>query len=376
MFTIGMAMATWHVMGMHVRRREQLSAAYGGGYRGGPNNDPNAYGAQAAQLDYFRFTAEQLHDLCAGLGLYQGEGVVYRLDGSVVVQIGKTTFGVMEALLITLHRMASASRRADQVAIFKRNTDVLSRAFAWVLRHYAQRYDSWIFADRSAANAGLERWKPFVQEWASASGRKGLLVDAVGFIDGTRFETSIPGEFQEFFYNGYICKHCVNALAVNCLCGLIIFLAGPDLGTTHDSKLLTESNFLPSMRKLLDDASQHYAYIGFVADSAFAVRKYIFPLFRFKRATADERMYNKNLTSLGRITVEWNNKEIKNYWPLVNNPRVLQINRIGIPVKTILRFAAFLSNCRTCIRQGNQISIYFGVIPPKLEWYLTRPPGV
>jgi len=74
--------------------------------------------------------------------------------------------------------------------------------------------------------------------------------------------------------------------------------------------------------------------------------------------------------------VEWNNKEIKNYWPLVNNPRVLQINRIGIPVKTILRFAAFLSNCRTCIRQGNQISIYFGVIPPKLEWYLTRPPGV
>lgn len=368
--TVGASMLLLNLVQMHVLRRWRLTTSYGGGFRGGPNNDPTAYGSPALQNALFRFNGDELWELCGALRLFHGQGVQHRLDGSVVVEVGNTTFGVMEALLITLHRLASGTTQASQVQIFRRNVDVLSRAFQWVVRHYELHFDGWIWADKSLTNAGLKRWKPQLHLWADASSRKGLCVQALGFVDGTRFETSRPNKFQELFYNGYYGRHCVNAVMVVAPNGIIIYLAGPDLGTSHDGRIMNECNFIPSMRKIMPEVTAHFPNPGFVTDCAFAPRKYIYPMYRHGRASSTQRAYNKNLASLGRITSEWANKEVKEQWRFVNSKRVLQVHRRGASVTSMLRFAAFLANCKCCLRRGNQISIHFGVDPPTLKWFL------
>ncbi len=73
--------------------------------------------------------------------------------------------------------------------------------------------------------------------------------------------------------------------------------------------------------------------------------------------------------SSGRIKVEWIFTNLKQYWTTTDLKRKLMINQA--PVGSIYLCCILLSNFRTCI-YGNEVSKYFGCVPPSLDEYLSH----
>ncbi|CAB1107600.1 unnamed protein product [Ectocarpus sp. CCAP 1310/34] len=77
--------------------------------------------------------------------------------------------------------------------------------------------------------------------------------------------------------------------------------------------------------------------------------------------------FNKRMSHC-RVTVEWGFKEMTGKWAFVNmkpQPKFLLS-----PVAKQYRVATLLSNWHSCMNGGNEISQYFGVVPPTFEEYV------
>ena len=106
-------------------------------------------------------------------------------------------------------------------------------------------------------------------------------------------------------------------------------------------------------------------------DAAFGSQDFV--LGPYKRAngqylTPTQKKINQWL-STRRIVVEHGFGGVKTNFKILGlrNSMVTGLAPIGIYMPVF----SFLYNCRTCIRQGNQISTLFGLSPPSLEQYLT-----
>lgn len=77
------------------------------------------------------------------------------------------------------------------------------------------------------------------------------------------------------------------------------------------------------------------------------------------------------LKPLNTPQVEWAFGHLYNVWESL---RFLPLKKLGItPIGTIVQVCVLLTNFRTCMRGGNQISYYFDTSPPTLAEYLDAP---
>ncbi|KAF1958106.1 hypothetical protein CC80DRAFT_409232, partial [Byssothecium circinans] len=72
--------------------------------------------------------------------------------------------------------------------------------------------------------------------------------------------------------------------------------------------------------------------------------------------------------STKRIMVEWGIGGVKNNFKYLSYKQGLCVGLC--PVACYLPVFAFLFNCRTCMRRGNQLSEMFDLLPPELEEYV------
>ena len=259
------------VVTMHCARRLRLFASLSLGGR--PRVTSAHVSDEHTCRTTYRFTAPQIEELAHRMGLY---------DSGDRVVVGHDVFAPQEALLMTLYKLAFPSRLITMARHFNRHPSVISRAVNWVLGVYKRNFDAWIFAD-SASKHGLERWAQFIPSWIAAARSKGLRFDAVGHMDGSRLEITRPGELQEALYNGYYGRHCLNFLAFVFACGLIGFLHGPGCGPDHDAMRYSRSGLDRKLRRLFRGFPRYRA-AGISADSAFGVEKYVYPLFKARKA--------------------------------------------------------------------------------------------
>jgi len=110
----------------------------------------------------------------------------------------------------------------------------------------------------------------------------------------------------------------------------------------------------------------HPEFENFViyGDPAYPVSSQFISPFKGAHLTADMAEFNKRMAG-SRIAVEWGFSEILRNWTYLDFKRGL---KLGLsPVGSLYLVATFLTNCRTCLVGGNQISMHFNLSPPSIQ---------
>ncbi|OWZ16465.1 hypothetical protein PHMEG_0009735 [Phytophthora megakarya] len=123
-----------------------------------------------------------------------------------------------------------------------------------------------------------------------------------------------------------------------------------------DTYILLESNHLEFLRAQPVFVNHHYVVFG---DSAYPNTNVMVAMFRGRNLPEWAQEFNKTMTSV-RASVEWDTCKYASI--------CLKIELM--PVEAIRHVGVFLTNCLTCYWGENQISLYFGCVPPSLEVYL------
>ncbi len=175
-----------------------------------------------------------------------------------------------------------------------------------------------------------------------------------------------PKRWQRLFYNGHKRKHALKFQAVVTPDGLIVDLWGPVAGTRHDNYILEQSGLLQKLAQLSGGGHPFYLY----GDPAYGLSNNLvcpFSAASFGPLTPAMADFNKRMSHC-RVTVEWAFKEVTGKWAFVNMKP--QQKFLLSPVAKQYRVATLLSNWHSCLNGGNEISQYFGVVPPAFEEFL------
>jgi hypothetical protein len=189
-----------------------------------------------------------------------------------------------------------------------------------------------------------------------------------GFVDGTFRRHARPrGPNQKHTYNGHYRSHGFKYQGVTTPAGIIELLAGPMEGRRHDAYLWAWSNVEYQLREL---DPPHYALdrkYALFGDAAYAGSDVLMVPFKGSTLSPEQILFNRRMSSV-RVSVEWGFHLITEIW---KGTEVVMEQRSGLtPVGSIYRTLVILTNCYTCLRNGNQISNYFAVDPPNIYEYL------
>jgi hypothetical protein len=213
-----------------------------------------------------------------------------------------------------------------------------------------------------------------LQEWADAIYQRGSPLPTVwAFIDCTIRQICRPIFGQRAVYSGHKKFHALKFQALMVPCGLIAHLFGPWEGRRSD-------NFLLRMSGLLDKCSRHAVCPGtdentplidrhfqIYGDAAYALSPVLISPFSGPgERSQEEKDFNAAMSGV-RIEVEHGFAVVLGCWPGL---RCFWKHRpFSSPVGRYYRVGVLLTNARTCIRGGNQVSDYFGCVPPTLIEY-------
>ena len=302
-----------------------------------------------------RFLPEGLHALYDALNL--------AAEGPLVFAGKKKncSWTPMEALMFTCYRLAWPRRLTDCAKAFGRHQSTISRATTWFSRWYMRKHHKRLFRN-------LGRWKESVPEWVNAVRAKGLPLDAPVWVDGVIDPVARPWLYQRPVYNGHKKVHCLNYLAATMCNGLIGYVWGPELGRHHDAFLLHTSDLFEQLDELFADEPLTTVAFG---DSAFPKIGRLQSAFKGSKGAklrGKRRKFNKRMSSLGRICVEWGFGCVKNVWKGLTMKCMRQVwkQQQG----NTFCVALFLTNCRTCLNRGNVITSYMGTEAPTLDEYI------
>jgi len=216
----------------------------------------------------------------------------------------------------------------------------------------------------------LECWARHFQRFAVAihrGGRKGSipLRNCVGFLDGSNQYVSHPHLNQGLLYNGHKRKHCVKWQGLMLPNGIMPLPFGPIHGSHHDSYMMDRSRVVPIMRRCCRLLGRVFQLYG---DPAYPQSQWIGGPFRHDGLDAEEALFNVRMSST-RIANEWGFGKIKLLWAFLDfeNGQKIYLN----DVQKYWPVAQILTNCHTCL-YGSQTSVYFNVLPPRLEDYLAN----
>ena len=91
--------------------------------------------------------------------------------------------------------------------------------------------------------------------------------------------------------------------------------------------------------------------------------------YKAKHLTRRQRIFNEKMNAV-RTSVEWGFRVVNQAWQALS---FLPLEKLGLsPLEKRFKVAVFLTNVKTCVERSNQISSFFGCVPPTLEEYLTR----
>ena len=172
-----------------------------------------------------------------------------------------------------------------------------------------------------------------------------------------------PDQCQRAQYSGHKHKHGIKFHALVSPSGMVAHLFGPIDGRRHDSFMLTESGILPLLTGLL-----HYLVY---ADSAYPITPNLLgPIARVEAPPGSVAARLNEIMAIPRtVTSEWLYGIVTNTFQTLDFKRW---QRQWCTAPALQYFAAvFLTNCRTCLEGGNQISRFFQCSPPDLGDYLS-----
>ena len=120
---------------------------------------------------------------------------------------------------------------------------------------------------------------------------------------------------------------------------------------------------------LIDFLRQHPTLRNFKAlgDAAYPNNDVMVSIYKGINIIDEAAAFNAVMSPI-QTSVEWGFEKIVKYWAFLDFKKGMKIQKSGIIA--MWQLCVFLTNCLTCANGGNQISMYFGVAPPKLEDYI------
>ena len=266
----------------------------------------------------------------------------------------------MEALCLTLRRLAFPCRFSDLVPLFGRSVPDLCYIFNKTLDMLYDRFGRLLtsFDQEWLSKVNLKKYSDCIFA-------KGAPLDnCLGFIDGTLRGVARPGVDQKVMYSGHKRHHGYKMQSVTAPNGLIANLFGPIEGSRHDCHLLRQSGFLDTLQR------HSYAPDGTVlcvyGDPAYPLREQLQTGFK-NASTDEEHLFNQRMSSV-RVSVEWIFGDVIERFKFTDYSKLQKIGLSAVSKQYVI--SAFLSNVRTCL-YGSTTSSFFKCEPPTLEQYLS-----
>jgi hypothetical protein len=272
-----------------------------------------------------------------------------------------------EALAVFLWRSAHPLALGYLIVFFGKSRPWLSRVFNGVLTHIWEKWGRRIELD-SRVLLTPQR----IDQYATAIGESlGAADESIfGFIDGTELPVCRPMvEDQSFFYSGHKKQHAICHMAIMLPNGLFgaVFAGIPAAG--GDASQCIQIGLGEKLRQLLSylpPGDFRFVY----GDAAFGSQDFV--LGPYKRAnnrilTPTQKQLNQWL-STKRVVVEHGFGGVKSLFKFLSLKTSIRAGTS--PIGIYLPVLAFIYNCRTCIKGGNQISNLFGIAPLTLEEYV------
>ena len=268
----------------------------------------------------------------------------------------------MEGFLVLLRRLCYPNRLDDLCREFGRSKAALSLIFNRMLVWIWERWGRLVtnpFQQPYFTQALLDDYSTTIG--ASTS----IDLHVWGFIDGTVRPICRPSHDQRIFYNGHKRTHALKFQAVTAPDGLITHLFGPVEGRRHDSGVLGESGLLPQLAAHMNGPNGiPYALYG---DAAYPLSPYLQKAYQGAALTQAQQRFNTKMNK-ARVAVEWSFGDISNQWGYLAMKKQQKV--LLQPVAMYYRVAALLTNLRTIVRYGNEVSQEFSLWPPSLQEYL------
>ena len=200
------------------------------------------------------------------------------------------------------------------------------------------------------------------------------------FLDGTVRQTCTPCpsdlnrpvgvtqyELQRAQYSNHKHYHGFKAHALISPNGMLVHYFGPVDGRHHDSYLLHESGLYNQLPGLTIGGTNYQIY----GDSAYPIhRNLVAPIPRVNAPPGSVAAELNQRMSVARTTTsEWWYGVITNTWQTLDFPRW---QRMWLTAPALqYSVAVILTNCRTCLREGNRITFFFKSEPTDLQTYLS-----
>ena len=142
--------------------------------------------------------------------------------------------------------------------------------------------------------------------------------------------------------------------------GIIGHITESYLGSKHDCFMLNNSRL-----------EEHMASFGFADyvlydDSGYNLRANIISSYK-GILTPAQAAFNKQMSTV-RVTVEWSFGRVASMFRFLGSHNDLMIEKMN--TSALYRVSVFLTNCKTCLDQRNQIADLFHIAPPSLEAYV------
>ncbi|XP_077553432.1 uncharacterized protein LOC144168291 [Haemaphysalis longicornis] len=264
----------------------------------------------------------------------------------------------MEALCMTLRRLAYPNRLCELEMQFGRHGTLISSVVNKVLAHI-EYYFTHLLSDMSS-----HQWMnpSRLQEFTEAVHARGApLRSCWGFIDGTASRICRPTVDQQEYFSGHKRCHVVKYQAVMCANGIICQLDGPYKGRRHDAGILKESRLYENLEKVAQ--GQRLVIYG---DPAYPLKPLLMKPYGGASLQPHEARFNRRMSTV-RQAVEWGFGKVAGEFAFVDFPKnqKFSLQHVG----RMYKVATLLSNCHTCL-YGSQVTEFFGVSAPALHEYL------
>jgi hypothetical protein len=278
----------------------------------------------------------------------------------------------VEGLAIVIRRLAFPSRWPDLTGVFGRPPATLCRIFHEVLQELDENFGHLLDFNPQHFAGQLQNWAAAIADAGSPA-----ILNIVAFLDGTLRRTTRPGPassslppgvtpyaLQRAQYSGHKRHHGFKFQDVVAPNGLLIACFGPVDGRRSDSFMLAESGLVTQLPLMVDVTGVTYRLFG---DSIYPFLPQLFRMYRNTVPGSPQYYLNRIMSSV-RVSVEWGFNLVTNTFQAVDFIR-WQRFFLTKPARQY-RVASLLTNCLSCVRGTNQISVFFLCPLPSLDEYL------
>ena len=315
-----------------------------------PRLDIRAMTDDDAEIN-FRFTISEMDRIITAMQL------------PATFTVNHVVFTALDAVAVTLRRLAYPNRYPDLVQLFGRDEASIGRIFNRTLMHLITRYRQHLELWPGVTAAAVKRYAQAITQYQPA------VVEIWAFLDGTHKDIAIPEQHQRATYSGKSRTHQLKYQLLIAPDGLFVSTRGPYVGSKHDVAMLQESRLQVALQPLVvhphptaTDGSNLIYMI--YADAAYQGQSLVMAPFRDPN-TRVQRVYNDVLSSL-RVSVENGFAKVSQLFPYMNLKRS---QRTGLqPVALYFFISVLFTNIHTCLHHSN---VPFNIDPPSLERYLS-----